>query len=52
VKTSKLGWRIIAVGVFFLIFGFSLVSYKTGPGWIGWSMLLFGVVTMVVGRRV
>lgn len=51
-KTSGLGWRVVAVGAFFLIFGSSLLFNSTGPAWISGVMLVIGVLAMIVGRRI
>jgi hypothetical protein len=47
-----LGWRIVAVGIFFLILGGSMVFNNTGSTWIGGSMVIFGILAVLVGRRV
>ncbi|CAN5692305.1 hypothetical protein BH09CHL1_BH09CHL1_28280 [soil metagenome] len=51
-KTSGLGWRVVATGVFFLIFGSSLLFNNTGPLWISGGMVVIGVLAMMVGRRI
>lgn len=51
-KTSGLGWRVVAAGVFFLILGSSLLFNNTGPLWISGGMLVVGVLAMIIGRRI
>ena len=50
-KTSGLGWRIVAVGVLFLVFGTAAIANNVGPGWFGIGLCLIGAIIMVVGRQ-
>jgi hypothetical protein len=51
VRTSALGWRIVAIGVLFLIFGISGLLNQVGPGWFSLLMMAIGTVVVIYGRN-
>ncbi|MGH2533056.1 MAG: hypothetical protein ACRDJW_12225 [Thermomicrobiales bacterium] len=50
-RTSALGWRIVAAGALILIFGMSALTDGVGPSWLALLLLLIGTVVVVVGRQ-
>jgi hypothetical protein len=51
VRTSGLGWRIVAAGTLILIFGASALTNEVGPGWFAWLLLVVGTMVIIIGRR-
>lgn len=51
VRTSALGWRIVAAGVLILIFAMSAFTNKIGPDWFAITMFIVGTGVIVVGRQ-
>jgi uncharacterized protein (DUF39 family) len=51
VRTSSLGWRIVACGTLALIIGFSAWANNVGPGWFGLLLIVGGTLTMIIGRQ-
>ncbi|MFL5760193.1 MAG: hypothetical protein ACJ789_10660 [Thermomicrobiales bacterium] len=50
-RTSGLGWRIVAGGTLALIFGFSAWANNVGPFWFGLALMIGGAIAMVIGRQ-
>lgn len=50
-RTSWNGWRIVAGGLFLVIFGFSFVTNSFGPFWLGLGMILVGIGLGIYGRK-
>jgi hypothetical protein len=50
-KTSRQGWRVVAVGVLFLIFGITAISNNVGPTSLGLGLTVFAVLIMIIGRQ-
>ena len=50
-KTSRQGWRVVAVGVLFLIFGITAITNNVGPNSLGIGLTAFAVLIMVIGRQ-
>ena len=50
-KTSRQGWRVVAVGVLFLIFGITSISNNVGPTSLGLGLTVLAVLIMIVGRQ-
>ena len=51
VRTSNLGWRIVAGGALAMLLGMSALSNNVGPGWFGLVLLVAGAISIIVGRR-
>jgi len=50
-KTSRQGWRVIAVGVLFLIFGVTSLTNNVGPTSLGLGLTVFAALIMIIGRQ-
>jgi len=51
VRTSGLGWRIVAGGTLALIFGFSAWANNVGPSWFALILIVGGTLAMIIGRQ-
>jgi hypothetical protein len=50
VRTSGVGWRIVAFGTLVAIIGMSAMMNGVGPGWFGLLLLAAGALIIVYGR--
>jgi hypothetical protein len=51
VRTSNLGWRIVAGGALAMLLGVSALSNNVGPSWFALTLLVAGAIGIFFGRR-